>query len=72
MKIAFCGTRGIPPNYGGFETAIDKISIEFIKNGYGVDVFCRTNELSEQLPEHNQRRLIYVNYTRFILSIFKG
>lgn len=59
-KIAFCGTRGVPANYGGFETAVDEISRRFVQKGYAVDVFCRLSHSGEILDEHEGRRLINV------------
>jgi len=59
-RIAFCGTRGLPANYGGFETAVDEISRRFAQNGYAVNVFCRLSHSGETINEHEGRRLIYV------------
>jgi glycosyltransferase involved in cell wall biosynthesis len=59
-RIAFCGTRGLPANYGGFETAVDEISRRFVQYGYSVDVFCRLSHSGEILGEHEGRRLITV------------
>jgi hypothetical protein len=39
--VAFCGTRGLPANYGGFETTVDEISKRFVENGYDAVVYCR-------------------------------
>ena len=60
LRIAFCGTRGVPANYGGFETAVDEISRRFVQQGYSVDVFCRLSHSRETLNEHEGRRLITV------------
>lgn len=59
--IAFCGTRGVPANYGGFETAVDEISRRFVKRGYDCVVFCRASS-SKDLPldSHEGRRLVRV------------
>ncbi len=59
--VAFCGTRGVPANYGGFETAVDEISQRFVENGYACAVFCRESSSDEMLEYHEGRRLIYVN-----------
>ncbi len=59
-QIAFCGTRGVPANYGGFETAVDEISRRFVQHGYEVDVFCRLSHSGEVICEHEGRRLITV------------
>lgn len=58
--VAFCGTRGVPANYGGFETAVDEISQRFVKNGYDCAVFCRESSSGKMLKYHEGRRLIYV------------
>lgn len=58
--IAFCGTRGLPANYGGFETAVDEITQRFIDEGYECDVFCRASNNSEKVQTHEGRNLIYV------------
>ncbi len=59
-RIAFCGTRGVPANYGGFETAVDEITRRFVARGYDCDVFCRLSHSKDALQEHEGRRLIYV------------
>lgn len=58
--VAFCGTRGVPANYGGFETAVDEISHRFVKRGYDCVVFCRTSAGGETPESHEGRGLIYV------------
>ncbi|NWF76498.1 MAG: DUF1972 domain-containing protein [Nitrospirae bacterium] len=40
MKIAILGSRGIPVNYGGFETLAEEISIRLVKKGHDVTVYC--------------------------------
>jgi len=59
-RIAFAGTRGVPANYGGFETAVDEISRRFVVAGFACDVFCRLSHSGEPRKEHQGRRLIYV------------
>lgn len=41
MKIALAGTRGIPANYGGFETFAEEISTRLAARGHEVTVYCR-------------------------------
>ena len=41
MRIALLGTRGIPANYGGFETFAEEISTRLVKRGHKVTVYCR-------------------------------
>ena len=40
MKIAILGSRGIPANYGGFETFAEELSTRLVQQGFEVDVFC--------------------------------
>jgi glycosyltransferase involved in cell wall biosynthesis len=41
MKIALIGTRGIPANYGGFETCAEEIAVALAAKGHAVTVYCR-------------------------------
>jgi glycosyltransferase involved in cell wall biosynthesis len=41
MKIALLGTRGIPANYGGFETFADELSRRLVLRGHHVTVYGR-------------------------------
>jgi glycosyltransferase involved in cell wall biosynthesis len=41
MRIALLGTRGIPANYGGFETFAEELSIRLVQRGHSVTVYCR-------------------------------
>ncbi len=46
MRIALLGTRGIPANYGGFETFAEELSMRLAARGHLVTVYCR-----ERAPE---------------------
>ena len=41
MRIAIVGTRGIPANYGGFETFAEELSTRLVARGHQVTVYCR-------------------------------
>ena len=41
MRIALLGTRGIPANYGGFETFAEELSVRLAARGHHVTVYCR-------------------------------
>ena len=45
MKLAILGTRGIPANYGGFETFAEELSIRLVERGHEVTVYCRSNNI---------------------------
>ena len=52
MKIAILGTRGIPANYGGFETFAEELSVRLAARGHDVTVYCRESNYDEDLPEY--------------------
>jgi len=58
MKIAIMGIRGIPANYGGFETFAEKISIGLVEKGHDVTVYCRTNNVSYNEPFYKGVKLV--------------
>src|SRR5881227_1595640 len=41
MRIALLGTRGVPANYGGFETFAEELSTRLVQRGHQVTVYCR-------------------------------
>ncbi|MEW6041548.1 MAG: glycosyltransferase [Elusimicrobiota bacterium] len=45
MKIAIMGFRGIPANYGGFETFIEELAPRLVQKGHKVTVYCRSNNI---------------------------
>ena len=53
MKIAILGTRGVPPNYGGFETFAGELSTRLVRRGHDVSVYCR--EVDGQGPRAEGR-----------------
>ena len=64
MKLAILGTRGVPPNYGGFETFAGELSTRLVARGHEVWVYCRRADEStsrrvaeEPLEDSNTRRL---------------
>ena len=49
MKIAVLGIRGIPANYGGFETCAEQVTEIWSKQGHDVTVFCREKSYENKL-----------------------
>jgi glycosyltransferase involved in cell wall biosynthesis len=49
MKIAIAGTRGIPANYGGFETFAEELSVRLVNRGHKVRVYGRKRLFEHQL-----------------------
>src|SRR5262249_43083373 len=49
LRIAILGTRGIPANYGGFETFAEQLSVRLAARGHPVTVYCRTHHVDRSL-----------------------
>ncbi len=60
MRIALLGTRGIPANYGGFETFAEELSSRLVARGHKVTVWCRN--------QHTEPRYLGVDL-RYIPTI---
>jgi glycosyltransferase involved in cell wall biosynthesis len=58
MKLAILGTRGIPANYGGFETFAEELSGRLSKRGHDVTVYCRSHHTSRAQKHHRGARLV--------------
>src|SRR5262249_28132593 len=50
MKLAILGTRGIPANYGGFETFAEELATRLVARGHDVTVYGRSNNI--KYPEN--------------------
>ena len=52
MRLAILGTRGIPANYGGFETFAEELSARLVERGHEVTVYCRSHHVSRDKKEY--------------------
>jgi glycosyltransferase involved in cell wall biosynthesis len=57
LRIALLGTRGIPANYGGFETFAEELSVRLVERGHSVTVYCRGSGNANQYRGVNLRHL---------------
>ena len=57
MRIAILGTRGIPANYGGFETFAEELSTRLARLGHSVTVYGRERH---GITDHQGVRLQYL------------
>ena len=57
MRIAILGTRGIPANYGGFETFAEELSTRLAARGHDVIVYCRERQA---FADYRGVRLVYL------------
>src|ERR1700675_4898069 len=57
MKLAILGTRGIPANYGGFETFAEELSTRLAARGHDVTVYGRSNNIRYPYPTYKGVKL---------------
>jgi glycosyltransferase involved in cell wall biosynthesis len=63
VRIALLGTRGVPAQYGGFETAVEEIGRRLAARGHSVIVYCRG--AAEPRPsEHLGMELVHLPAAR--------
>jgi glycosyltransferase involved in cell wall biosynthesis len=60
MKIALIGTRGIPANYGGFETCAEEIAVGLSEKGHDISVYCRYGNALGNPKSYKGVELIYI------------
>jgi glycosyltransferase involved in cell wall biosynthesis len=58
MRVAIMGTRGIPANYGGFETFAEELSTRLVERGHDVTVYGRAHHVPRGLRVHRGVRLV--------------
>ncbi len=65
MKIAMLGARGIPANYGGFDTLVEELSVRLVNTyGFDVTVYCRSNY-------YQKRQECYLNVKCDYISVWR-
>ncbi len=57
MRLAILGTRGVPANYGGFETFAEELGARLAERGHDVTVYGRRGFIDPGLREHRGMRL---------------
>lgn len=60
MHIGILGTRGIPGNYGGFETFAEELSARLVERGHRVTVYCRTGNSPGRPGEYRGVELVHL------------
>lgn len=58
MRIAILGIRGVPANYGGFETFAEELGSRLAAAGHEVTVYGRDRYVPRGLREHHGMRLV--------------
>jgi glycosyltransferase involved in cell wall biosynthesis len=52
LNVALMGTRGIPANYGGFETFAEELSCRLVERGHRVTVYGRSHFVDPRLKSY--------------------
>ena len=62
MRVALIGTRGVPAQYGGFETCVEEVGRRLVAAGHEVIVFCRYDKRKGKptLTEHLGMKLVHL------------
>jgi glycosyltransferase involved in cell wall biosynthesis len=58
MRIALLGTRGVPANYGGFETFAQELSVRLVNRGHDVTVYGRSHHVPRSHKVYRGVRLV--------------
>jgi len=58
LKVAILGTRGVPANYGGFETLAEELGRRLADRGHEVTVYGRRGFVDPALGSHRGIRLV--------------
>ncbi|MPY89830.1 MAG: DUF1972 domain-containing protein [Luteitalea sp.] len=58
MRIAILGTRGIPANYGGFETFAEELAARLVTRGHVVTVYGRSHYVDRHRDTHRGAQLV--------------
>lgn len=62
MRIALIGTRGVPANYGGFETCAEEVSVGLVERGHEVTAYCRPGNAQGDPSTYKGVNLVYKPY----------
>ncbi len=58
LRLALIGSRGIPANYGGYETFLEELAPRLQAMGHAVTVYCRSHHTAPRLRQHKGVRLV--------------
>lgn len=60
LRIAICGTRGIPHTYGGAEAVMVELAPRLAARGHEVTVYCHRSQFKERPKFYKGVRLLYL------------
>jgi len=59
-RIAILGSRGIPAQFGGFETVAEELTTRLVETGFDITVFCHGSQTYKE-PLYKGVRLVHIN-----------
>ncbi|AEI51008.1 DUF1972 domain-containing protein [Runella slithyformis] len=59
MKLAIVGIRGLPNNYGGFETLAEYL-VEYLAETIDITVYCSSKDMPDRLSVYKGAKLLYI------------
>ena len=62
IKLAIVGIRGLPNNYGGFETLADYL-VQYLADEIDITVYCSSKDMDSRLSEYKGSKLKYIPVT---------
>ena len=74
MRLAICGTRGIPARYGGFETLAEELSARLAARGHDITVYTRTRYAQRGLARYRGAtiRVLPTIPTKYLDTVVHG
>ena len=60
LNVALIGTRGVPANYGGFETCVEELGRRLAERGHSVTVYCRESYYLRKQENYLGMSLVYL------------
>lgn len=64
LHIAILGIRGVPGNYGGFETFAEELGARLVQRGHHVTVYCRIGNSCGRPRRHRGMHLVHLPAVR--------
>ena len=58
LRVALLGSRGIPANYGGYETLMEELAPRLAEAGLDVTVYCRSHHTPKSLSQYRGVNLV--------------
>jgi glycosyltransferase involved in cell wall biosynthesis len=58
MRIAFIGTRGVPANYGGFETFAEQLGERLVRRGHHITIYGRNQWVPPSISTYRGLKIV--------------